>query len=135
MAVPAGAPYNRSMSDEPCNICGGDGRISNSFGGSTATCPACHGTGRRVVDERFRDVTKTKPSHYRRKDDPPAAEKQTWPSTFEGDLLAKEVQESPHVSEEAKAKLVREIIDYEGSHGKCTKTFTKKVRRQLRPPA
>ena len=24
---------------------------------------------------------------------------------------------------------------FEGSHGKCTKTFTKKVRRQLRPPA
>ena len=121
------------MPDEPCKICGGDGRISNSFGGSTATCPACHGTGRRVETEGFRDVTKTKPSHYRRRDEPATAEKQTWPSTYEGDLLAKEVQQSANVSEATKAKLVREIIDYEDSHGTCTKTFMKKVRRQLRP--
>jgi hypothetical protein len=122
------------MPEETCNICGGDGRISNAFGGSTATCPGCHGTGRRVEPEGFRDVTKTKPSHHRRPDEPTAAEKQTWPSTYEGDQLAKEVKESAQVSEETKAKLVREIIDYEGSHGKCTKTFMKKVRKQLRPP-
>ena len=123
------------MPDEPCNICGGDGRISNSFGGSTATCPGCHGTGRRFTDEGFRDVTKTKPSHYRQNNEAAKQEKQTWPSTYEGDLLAKEVQESANISEETKARLVREIIDYEGSHGKCTKTFTKKVRKQLRAPA
>lgn len=127
-------PYTGPMPEDTCNVCGGDGRISNAFGGSTATCPACHGTGRRAPDEGFRDVTKTKPSHYRRRDDPVPGEKQTWPSTYEGDLLAKEVQESANISDEAKAKLVREIIDYEGSHGKCTKTFTRKVRRQLRPP-
>ena len=56
---------------DPCMICGGDGRISNSFGGSTATCPACHGTGRRGEDGGFRDVTKTKPEHH----NPAAAKK------------------------------------------------------------
>lgn len=121
------------MPEEPCNICGGDGRISNSFGGSTATCPGCHGTGRRFTDEGFRDVTKTKPSHYRARTEPAVAQKQTWPTTFEGDMLAKEVQ-SAVLSEETKAKLVREIIDYEGSHGRCTKTFLKKIRKQLRGP-
>jgi len=28
---------------------------------------------------------------------------------------------------------VREILEYEASHGKCTQTFSRKVRRQLRP--
>ena len=27
------------------------------------------------------------------------------------------------------------ILEYEASHGKCTQTFMKKLRRQLRPPA
>ena len=32
-----------------------------------------------------------------------------------------------------KARLIREIIDYEDSHGQCTQTFTKKIRKQFRP--
>ena len=31
--------------------------------------------------------------------------------------------------------LIREIIEYEGSHGRCTQTFIKKVRKQTRPPS
>lgn len=117
---------------ESCRVCGGDGRIVNSFGGSSKTCPACHGTGRRVESEGIRDVTKTKPSHHQGANKAPVAKKATWPTTFEGIGLAKEVQASG-ASEEVKARLIREIIEYEGSHGRCTQTFSKKVRRQVRP--
>jgi hypothetical protein len=48
--------------------------------------------------------------------------------------LGNEVKASA-LSEDAKSKLIREIIDYESSHGKCTETFTKKVRKQIRPVA
>lgn len=121
------------MSNEPCGVCGGDGRLTNSFG-SDARCPACHGTGRRSEDTGvFRDVTKTKPSHHRATNVAAAKpEKAIWPSTFEGVRLADEVKASA-LPAEAKLRLTREIIDYEGSHGKCTDTFSKKVRRQLRP--
>jgi len=116
---------------ESCRICGGDGRIANSFGSET-TCPGCHGTGRRADDIGFRDVTKTKPSHYRTQTAKSAApERDTGPSTHEGAMLAKEVQASP-LSNVSKAKLLREIVEYEGSHGKITETFAKKVRKQLR---
>jgi hypothetical protein len=118
--------------DETCSVCGGDGRIGNAFGGSTTTCPACHGTGRKGENVLFRDVTKTKPSHYRQANQPAVEEKPKWPTTYEGDQLAKEVQACAKLSNETKGKLVREIIDYEGSHGKCTKTFMTKVRKQLR---
>jgi hypothetical protein len=118
---------------EPCRICGGDGRISNSFGGSSATCPSCHGTGRRREESLLRDVTKTKPEHFRKPGASPAAPKQTWPSTALGGQLATEVRDSPTVNEETKARLIREIIEYEGSHGLCTQTFSRKVRKQLRP--
>ena len=122
------------MEREPCRICGGDGRISNAFGGSKTTCPACHGTGRRGEEESLvRDVTKTKAGHFRKPGDPQHAAKPTWPSTAAGIQLATEVRDSPNCSEDAKAKLIREIIDYEGSHGHCTQTFTRKVRKQLRP--
>lgn len=121
------------MSIEPCGICGGDGKMSNSFG-NEARCPSCHGTGRRMEDDGlFRDVTKTKASHHRPSNVEGKAEKQTWPSTFEGGQLAKEVKECTTLSLDTKARLTREIIEYEDSHGKCTKTFTKKVRKQLRP--
>lgn len=120
---------------ETCGICGGDGRIANSFSGSTASCPGCHGTGRKSDDVAvFRDVTKTKPSHHRPRNQPAAAEKQQGPSTFAGAQLAKEV-EAGSLSAEAKAKLTREIVDHEASHGQCTQTFIKKIRKQLRPSA
>jgi hypothetical protein len=119
---------------EPCRICGGDGRISNSFGGSSATCPACHGTGRRGEEESLvRDVTKTKSEHFRKPGSGQLAAKPTWPATAAGIQLATEVRDSPNCAEDIKAKLIREIIEYEGSHGHCTQTFTRKVRKQLRP--
>jgi RecJ-like exonuclease len=124
------------MAIENCGICGGDGRITNSFGNETR-CPSCHGTGRRSDEGGLRDVTKTKPSHYR-----PAAgskgavaEKSQGPATAAGMALAKEVGASDSVSAETKAKLTREIADHEATHGKCTETFVKKVRKQMRPAA
>ena len=123
------------MEGDVCSVCGGDGRIGNAFGGSTTTCPACHGTGRRAEGPLLRDVTKTKPSHYRQANQAPAAEKKRdWPGTFEGGQLATEVRDSGNISAETKTRLIREIIDYEGSHGSCTQTFIKKVRKQMRPP-
>ena len=81
----------------------------------------------------MRDVTKTKPSHHRSAAEKAAATaKPNWPTTLEGAALANEVKASS-VSEAVKARLIREIIDYEGSHGRCTQTFTKKVRKQVRP--
>jgi hypothetical protein len=119
-------------SGETCLTCGGDRRIGNSFG-STTTCPTCHGTGRRPETEGFRDVTKTKPSHHTQSNRAPVVEKQTWPSTPEGARLATEVKESPRLSAQTKAQLTREIIEHESSHGTCTQTFIKKVRKQVRP--
>ena len=120
------------MAGETCVICGGDGRIANSFG-SNATCPGCRGSGKKADDDHlFHDVTKTKPSHYRQANKVEIAAKQTWPSTYEGGQLATEVKDS-RVSDDLKTKLTREIIDYEGSHGKCTQTFVKKIRKQVRP--
>lgn len=122
------------MAGESCGICGGDGRIANSFSGSTATCPGCHGTGRRSDDTGMRDVTKTKPSHYRQPNKPSAVEKPQGPSSFEGTQLANEVQACNHISSATKNKLTLEIIEHEATHGKCTQTFVKKVRKQLRAP-
>ena len=121
------------MSSETCGICGGDGRIGNSFG-LTTKCPSCHGTGRRNSEESlFRDVTKTKPSHHRQSNKETPAPKQTWPASHAGALLANEVQSSSSCSKETMAKLVREIIDHEIEHGTCTQTFMKKIRKQIRP--
>jgi RecJ-like exonuclease len=123
------------MAGETCGICGGDGRVSNSFSGSTATCPGCHGTGRRVEDTGFRDVTKTKPSHFRAPVKPGApVEKQVGPTTFEGTQLAKEVNECTILSAGTKTKLTIEIADHEATHGKLTQTFIKKIRKQVRGP-
>lgn len=116
---------------ETCGICGGDGRITNSFGNET-TCPSCRGSGRRSDDGGLRDVTKTKPSHHRPTNRAAVAEKQTWPTTFEGGRLATEVRDSG-LSEDTKGRLTREIIEYEQSHGKVTQTFTKKIRKQTKP--
>ena len=123
------------MSSESCGVCGGDGRIANSFSGSTATCPGCHGTGRRSEDTGFRDVTKTKPSHYQQTNKAKVPEKQQGPATFEGMKLAKEVAECATIASGTKAKLTIEILEHEATHGQCTQTFLKKVRKQLRPPA
>lgn len=117
---------------ESCSSCGGDGRIANSFG-LTTSCPSCHGSGRRANDEPiFRDVTKTKASHHVvRTANGKAPEKPKWPVTGEGNLLAKEVQASA-CTEDAKTRLIREIMDYEVSHGHCTQTFVKKIRKQTK---
>jgi hypothetical protein len=121
------------MVGETCGICGGDGRIANSFG-LTTTCPGCHGSGHKSTDASgIRDVTKTKPSHHRQQNKAQAVVKQQWPVTFEGGELANEVQKSASTSNETKARLIREIMEYEGSHGTCTQTFIKKVRKQIRP--
>ena len=118
---------------ETCGLCGGDGRVSNALGGSTATCPGCHGSGRRAeAASRFHDVTKTKPSHYRPAVTAPAGPRE--PTTPEGVLLAREVGASA-LSADAKTRLVAEIMNHESSHGRCTKTFLKKVRKQTKPSA
>jgi hypothetical protein len=120
------------MEGEVCRLCGGDGRIGNALGRSTATCPSCHGSGRRAdTSSGFHDVTKTKPSHYR-----PAVEVSTGPkgpTTSEGAQLALEVGASTVLAEDAKKRLLAEILNHESTHGRCTKTFIKKIRKQTRP--
>ena len=116
---------------ELCNVCGGDGRLENAWG-QVAKCPSCHGNGRRRVDTGFHDVTKTKPEHHRQTNKAPVVPKQIWPSTVEGDVLAKEIRDAPGLSEETKARLTREIIEHEATHGLCTKTFLKKMRKQFK---
>jgi hypothetical protein len=99
------------------------------------TCPGCHGSGRRAHDEGFHDVTKTKPSHYGPKAAQPGTPgevKATAPRTSEGIKLGAEIKASATLSEETKVKLTREIIEHESTHGHCTKTFSKKIRKQLR---
>ena len=126
------------MEGETCRLCGGDGRIGNSLGRSTATCPGCHGSGRRAdTSWGFRDVTKTKPSHYQRpeqqqRDSGPKAPRA--PTTQEGTELALEVSGSALLNDEAKARLLAEIMNHESTHGRCTQTFIKKIRKQVRPP-
>ena len=120
------------MSDEPCGVCGGDRRIGNSFG-LTTTCPSCHGSGRRAADTGFHDVTKTKPSHHRQSNTAAVVPKARWPVTPNGIQLATEVRD--HAPAATKDRLIQEIIDHEDSHGQCTQTFLKKIRKQVRPPA
>jgi hypothetical protein len=122
-------------SADVCATCGGDGYIWNSFGLKNR-CPSCRGSGKRVADEGFHDVTKTKPSHYLKSSQKGVAPpKPTWPTTFEGGQLAGEVRDSKTVSQDTKDRLVREIMEHESSHGQCTQTFIKKVRKQIRPKA
>jgi len=117
---------------ETCRLCGGDGRIGNALGRSSATCPSCHGSGRRTdTSSGFHDVTKTKPSHYRAPAAAPAGPKQ--PVTPEGAQLAQEVSASTVLATDAKARLLAEIVNHESTHGRCTKTFLKKIRKQARP--
>ena len=120
------------MEGETCRLCGGDGRIGNALGGSSAKCPSCHGSGRRAeTSSGFHDVTKTKPSHYR-----PTVATSTGPKgpvTPEGVQLASEVSASTVLAEDAKARLLAEIMNHESTHGRCTKTFIKKVRKATQP--
>jgi hypothetical protein len=119
------------MDGEPCRVCGGDGRIGNALGGSSATCPGCHGSGRRAeTSPGFHDVTKTKPSHHR-----PSVAISTGPkgpTTSEGVQLALEVSACTVLAEDAKTRLLAEIMNHESKHGRCTRTFIKKVRKQTR---
>jgi hypothetical protein len=120
------------MDVEVCRMCGGDGRVGNALGGSSATCPSCHGSGRRAEGAPgFHDVTKTKPSHHR----PAAAQVSTGPKvpvTAEGAQLAGEVTACAVLAADAKSRLIAEIVNHESTHGRCTKTFVKKVRKQLK---
>jgi hypothetical protein len=119
--------------EEVCRSCGGDGYIQNSFG-IRNRCPTCRGSGRRVETEGFHDVTKTKPSHYLKTSPKgPAPPKPTWPTTFEGGQLATEVRDAKTVTQDQKDRIIREIMEHESTHGQCTQTFIKKVRRQIRP--
>lgn len=87
------------------------------------------------MEPLFRDVTKTKPSHHRGNNAHSGAPvKPVAPTTFEGIKLANEVNASA-LPDAAKVKLVREIMEYEASHGKCTETFSKKIRKQFRSRA
>jgi hypothetical protein len=121
------------METDVCRVCGGDGRIGNALGRSTATCPGCHGSGRRAdTSARFHDVTKTKASHYRPAA-PQAPAGPRGPATAEGAQLAREVSESTVLGADAKARLLAEIVNHEETHGRCTQTFMKKIRKQARP--
>ena len=124
------------MEGDVCGLCGGDGRIGNALGRTSATCPGCHGSGRRAdTSSGFRDVTKTKPSHYQQPrlgpDLGPKGPKV--PTTAEGTQLALEVSASTVLAADAKARLLAEIINHETTHGRCTQTFLKKIRKQARP--
>lgn len=120
------------MFGETCHVCGGDGRIGNSLGGTTATCPGCHGSGRRAdTSSLFRDVTKTKASHYRQ-EVAAAPSGPRAPVTAEGAQLAADLSASTILNADAKARLLAEIINHESTHGRCTKTFLKKVRKQAK---
>jgi len=37
------------------------------------------------------------------------------------------------LAEDAKARLLVEIMNHESTHGRCTQTFMKKIRKQARP--
>ena len=54
--------------------------------------------------------------------------------THAGAALATEVKESGGTND-VKARLIQEIIAHEDTHGQCTQTFIKKVRKQIRPKA
>lgn len=113
-------------------MCGGDGRVDNALGGTSARCPSCHGSGRRAeLYSGFHDVTKTKPSHHLAPAQ--ASSGPQGPVTPEAVQLASEVSASTTLAEDAKKRLLAEIVNHESTHGRCTKTFLKKVRKLARP--
>ena len=131
----AGGGAGRFPEPELCNVCGGDGHIDNAWG-QRAKCPSCHGSGKRRADTGFHDVTKTKESHHRPTNRAAVVEKQIWPTSPAGIALATQIKASPKLSDAAKERLTREIIEHESTHGQPTKTFLKKVRKEngLPPP-
>jgi hypothetical protein len=42
------------------------------------------------------------------------------------------VSASTALTADAKARLLAEIVNHESAHGRCTRTFIKKVRKQTR---
>jgi hypothetical protein len=118
------------MSEDACGTCGGDRRIGNAFG-LTATCPSCHGSGRRSESTGFHDVTKTKASHHAPTNRAAVVVKVVWPVTADGGRLATEVKSSSRCTDAVKMKLIQDIIDHESARGVCTKTFMKKIRQQV----
>lgn len=52
--------------------------------------------------------------------------------TPEGVQLALEVGACTVLAEDAKKRLVAEIANHESTHGRCTRTFLKKIRKQIR---
>ena len=122
-----------ASTSDSCRVCGGDGRLENAWG-QVAKCPSCHGNGRRAVDTGFHDVTKTKPSHHQQTNRAAVVAKQIWPTTASGMQLATEIRDSG-LDAAAKDKVTREIMEHEATHGLCTQTFSKKVRKQIRPAA
>jgi len=121
------------MDGELCRMCGGDGRIGNALGRSSTSCPSCHGSGRRFdTSAGFHDVTKTKASHHHHPT-VAAPDAPKGPTTPEGAQLASEVNASSILAADAKGRLLAEIMNHESTHGRCTKTFIKKIRKQARP--
>ena len=47
--------------------------------------------------------------------------------------VATQIKDNAGLTVEVKAKLTREIIEHEISHGLCTQTFLKKMRKHVRP--
>ncbi len=119
------------MEIETCGVCGGDGRVGNAFGGETARCPSCRGTGRRSFEPLFHDVTKTKPSHHRQPNQATSSAKRDTPTTGGGIQLAREIRDSS-LPDTTKERLLRDIIEQEVNQGRITQTLTKKVRKQIR---
>lgn len=56
--------------------------------------------------------------------------KPTWPASHTGIQLATLVKGSAH-PEATKSRLIREIIEHEETHGTVTKTFMRKLQKQL----
>jgi len=84
----------------------GDGRIGNALGGSSATCPGCHGSGRRVeTSYGFHDVTKDEAVASSLLVATSTGPK--GPTTSEGVQLALEVSASPVLAEDAKNTAAR----------------------------
>jgi len=123
--VPSRVPWTVSSA-----VCAWDGRIGNALGHSSATCPGCHGSGRRAdTSSGFHDVTKTKPSHYHPEVAIPQGPK--GPATSEGAQLALEVSASAVLAEDAKRRLLAEIVNHESTHDDAPRPSSKRFASRL----